>query len=98
MFGSAGGVMVTSVLLDSMVAPGLGAGAAGSVMIVVVDSTGGVFVTVIEVSAVLDALTPVSLGAAVPIVSSVLLLQPTSATKSAAVNKLFFIIIFLIVR
>lgn len=47
------------------------------------------------VSDVLDALTPDSLEAAVPMVSSVLLLQPTSAIKSAAVNKLFFICIFL---
>ena len=47
------------------------------------------------VSAVLDALVPVSRSAAVPIWSVSLLLQPTSATNSAVANKDFFIIVFL---
>ena len=83
-------------------------GAGSVVMVVVVDSTDGVMIVgslvivtdswrMDVVSAVLEALAPVSVEAGVPIVSSALLWQPTSATKNAAINKLFFIFSFLIV-
>jgi hypothetical protein len=50
------------------------------------------------VSAVLDVLAPTSRSAALPMRSLLLLLQPTNATMTAAVNKVFFISSFLIVR
>jgi hypothetical protein len=43
------------------------------------------------VSAVLEALVPVSRSAAVPMLSVSVLLQPTSATMNAVANKVFFI-------
>jgi hypothetical protein len=57
-----------------------------------------VFCRIEVVSAVLDVLVSVSREAALPMRSLLLLLQPASATIIAAVNKVFFISSFLIVR